>query len=220
VQAAHERKKKMKSIRNQMVALSLSIMAAAVMAQSAHSAPASPPGPDVRVVNTPTNPVPVVQQGPVSIAPGSSVKISTDSPVPVKVTLGQIVRISAFLQPTNLFSSTNLYIVPVGKRLLISDVNVMAFTEQGRIQVSFPIQSADPQILREFAIPLADQSLFTPPSFTDLRGSAKTQIVVEAGETLTCRIGVTGNTTSVKVLLTGTLVDATDPIIDVYIQAP
>src|SRR6185436_13831118 len=80
----------MKSLlRNQMVAVSLTIMAIALVVECGDAAPNSPPGPDVRVVNTETNPVPVIQVGTTTVNLSSSnntviVANPTNNPVLVR----------------------------------------------------------------------------------------------------------------------------------------
>src|SRR5262245_42430119 len=111
--------------RNQILAVSLTIMAAAVTVQSAHSAQTSTPGPDVRVINTQTNPVPVSV---INFPTGTNtvnVSSSTNAPLLVRqVDSGamQPVSISVETQIKDGSGGANVpaaYSVPTGKRLVI-----------------------------------------------------------------------------------------------------
>ncbi len=98
--------------------------------------PGQPAGPNVRVVNTPDQPVPVVMGAPVEIlttAPlpvtvGGTVAIDTTTPLPVSVVATgtpQPIQIT-FFQPTTTFPDNNRFRVPAGKRLVIEDVSCSA----------------------------------------------------------------------------------------------
>lgn len=95
-----------------------------------------PAGPNVRVVNTPDQPVPVALGAPVEIltsAPlpvslGGPVTIDTSAPLPVTVigaAAPQPIQISLF-QPSTNFPDINRFRVPAGKRLVIEDVSCSA----------------------------------------------------------------------------------------------
>jgi hypothetical protein len=158
-------------------------------------------------MNTTTNPVPVVQQGPVSISPGSSVKISTS---------GQIVRIHADMNTSSL--TLSIYTVPVGKRLLINFVSVFGSANGGRVQTGLEIIKQDSSFFYQVGIPLAEQ---TNGTATSVNASFKTEIVVNAGDTLEAvLLPLFGATVTADVSITaiGTLVDATDTTIDVSVS--
>ena len=119
--------------RNQILAVSLTIMAAAVTVQSAFSAQTSPSGPDVRVVNTQTNPVPVSV---INFPAGTNtvnVSSSTNAPLLVRdvdnparqpvVRLADAVNV--IVGETQAFKQ--MYTVPAGKRLVIEFVSVRTF---------------------------------------------------------------------------------------------
>jgi hypothetical protein len=119
--------------RNQIRAVSLAIIAAAVTVQSAFSAQTSPPGPDVRVINTQTNPVPVSV---INFPTGTNtvnVSSSTNAPLLVRdvdnparqpaVRLADDVNV--LVGETQAFKQ--MYTVPAGKRLVIEFVSVRTF---------------------------------------------------------------------------------------------
>lgn len=120
--------------RNQILAVSLTIMAAAATVQSAFSAQPSPPGPDVRVVNTQDNPVPVSV---INFPTGTNtvnVSSSTNAPLFVRdvdnPARQPIVRLA--FQMNVLVGETQainnqIYTVPAGKRLVIEFVSVRTF---------------------------------------------------------------------------------------------
>jgi hypothetical protein len=88
-------------------------------------APQVPPSAPVTVVNTTTNPVPVVQQGALTIngTPNVNVANSAASPVLVRSVDSGAVQpvqlIVEFFIVGTLFARTNFYTVPDGKRLVI-----------------------------------------------------------------------------------------------------
>ena len=92
-----------------------------------------PPGPDVRVVNLPSEPVPVALGAPVEVVTSAplpvvidgAVTIDTASPLPVTVvpTGGpQPFQVTLF-QATQAFPGVDRFRVPSGKRLVIEDVS-------------------------------------------------------------------------------------------------
>jgi len=113
--------------RNQILAVSLTIIAAAVTVQSAFSAQTSPPGPDVRVINTQTNPVPVTLTG------NLAVDTSTNAPLLVRdvdnPARQPVIRladdVNVLVGETQ--ASKQMYTVPAGKRLVIEFVSVRTF---------------------------------------------------------------------------------------------
>lgn len=95
-----------------------------------------PAGPDVRVINTPAQPVPVAVGGAVEIVTGSAlpvalngpVTIDTTTPLPVSLVGTQVpqpIQITLF-QPSQTFPDVNRFRVPAGKRLVIEDVSCNA----------------------------------------------------------------------------------------------
>lgn len=124
--------------RNQILAVSLTIMAAAVTVQSAFSAQTSPSGPDVRVVNTQTNPVPVSV---INFPAGTNtvnVSSSTNAPLLVRdvdnPARQPVVRLA---DDVNLIVGESqafkqMYTVPAGKRLVIEFVSVRTFVGPGQ----------------------------------------------------------------------------------------
>src|SRR5215471_6009618 len=83
----------------------LGITVAALL--SSHSVPPPDAGPRVTVVNTPNNPVPIIQQGPVNV---KAVDSSTAQPVSVQVVASST---------TGIGPSARVYTVPAGKRLVV-----------------------------------------------------------------------------------------------------
>lgn len=86
-----------------------------------------PPGPDVRVVNLPSEPVPVevVTSAPLPVVIDGAVTIDTASPLPVTVvpTGGpQPFQVTLF-QASQAFPGVDRFRVPSGKRLVIEDVS-------------------------------------------------------------------------------------------------
>lgn len=92
-----------------------------------------PPGPDVRVVNQASEPVPValgapievVTRAPLPVVIGGAVTIDTTSPLPVTVVPAgepQPFQITLF-QPSQNAPGVNRFRVPSGKRLVIEDVS-------------------------------------------------------------------------------------------------
>ena len=110
--------------RNQILAVSLTIIAAAVTVQSAFSAQTSPPGPDVRVINTQTNPVPVSV---INFPTGTNtvvVSSSTNAPLLVRQVDSMVMQPFSF--SARVFGSDGefsieqvIYTVPTGKRLVL-----------------------------------------------------------------------------------------------------
>jgi hypothetical protein len=100
----------------------------------AHAQKGRPAGPDVRVVNTPSEPVPVALGAPVAIdtssplpvVVGGPVTIDTTTPIPVAVVETgagpQPIQITLF-QPSQNNPGINRFRVPAGKRLVIEDVS-------------------------------------------------------------------------------------------------
>jgi hypothetical protein len=100
-------------------------MAAALLVERGDAAPNSPPGPEVRVVNTETNPVPVVVVNP------------TTKPVLVRqVDSGAVqplsIKTNAFQFGTAGDGSGILYTVPSGKRLVIEYLSAIVFVQTGQ----------------------------------------------------------------------------------------
>jgi hypothetical protein len=119
--------------RKQILAVSLTIIAAAVTVQSAFSAQTSPPGPDVTVINTQTNPVPVSV---INFPTGTNtvnVSSSTNAPLLVRdvdnPARQPVVRladdVNVLVGETQAFKQ--MYTVPAGKRLVIEFVSVRTF---------------------------------------------------------------------------------------------
>jgi len=172
--------------------------------------------PNVNVANTAAAPVPVSQQGPLSISggvtingtpnvnvantptvnlvSGATVKITADTPVPVTTSSGQLVRITVLVNQPQIHDLP-LYTVPFGKRLLIDYINIGASS-------STYFRVTKPTLVSTFVVPLDGQG----------NGSAKVQIPLEAGEQLAL---VSIGTSSVWLI--GTLVDASQPILDIPI---
>src|SRR5262245_22615287 len=118
--------------RNQIVTVSLTMMAIAFMVQRVHSAPNSPPGPDVRVVNTQNNPVPVSV---INFPAGTNAVVvanPTNKPVLVRQVDSGAVQPFTFsdtmgFAPDKEFGTTFTYpryTVPAGKRLVIEYISM------------------------------------------------------------------------------------------------
>ena len=95
----------------------LAVVASAVVLLTTHAAPNTPPSASVTVVNTDANPVPVVQQGGVTLngtVPVRAVDSSTAQPV---------VRGGAATSSTGIGPVVDLYTVPAGKLLVVEHVS-------------------------------------------------------------------------------------------------
>src|SRR5262245_32645813 len=93
------------------------IMAASALAGPAQAQKDNPPGHDVRVINKPSEPVPVTQQG--------AIKIDTSTPLPVRDvdrSAQEPVHILLQIEP----NKASEYAVPAGKRLVIEHVSGLA----------------------------------------------------------------------------------------------
>jgi hypothetical protein len=99
--------------------LGLCVLAGPRQAQSQGNGRGLPPGPDVRVINTPANPVPVVGQ----------VTVQTTEPLAVTDVPRQPFQ-------TSLFAAPFRFEVPAGKRLVIEHVSGHLITDGGAHWVS------------------------------------------------------------------------------------
>jgi hypothetical protein len=179
--------------RNQILAVSLTIMTAALTVQSAHSAQTSPPGPDVRVVNTQTNPVPVSV---INFPTGTNtvnVSSSTNAPLLVRdvdnPARQHVVRLA--VQLNILVGETQagglMYTVPAGKRLVIEFVSVRTFVDPGQ-KVFVDVGVSDGQTT--YDINLAPTLVGTFPAgnsglFGDRSAiSQQTRLYANAGDTV------------------------------------
>jgi hypothetical protein len=172
---------------------------------------------NLTVANAAANPVPVVQQGPVSISAGSSVKVTADSPLAVTAP-GQIVRISAYFELAG-GTDLNLYTVPTGKRLLINYVSADGRVTDGNITCSLFVTTLGGDSLGySVGIPIAEQPL--AGGGTILKASVQAEIVVNTGESLQGIFSKDSPTSAgyIDLLAIGTLVDATDTTIDVFLS--
>lgn len=93
-----------------LAAIAIATLPAAAMAQ-----PSGPPGPDVRVVNGPSQPVPVRLGGPVAI--------TTTAPLPVAVVGAPVPQPFQFTYHSANPLTNQGFVVPVGKRLVIEHVS-------------------------------------------------------------------------------------------------
>lgn len=102
----------------------------------AHAQEGRPAGPDVRVVNTPAQPVPVALGAPVAIDTSSPLPVVVPGPVTIDTTTPlqvavvqtggpQPIQITLF-QPSQTNPDINRFRVPAGKRLVIEDVSCSA----------------------------------------------------------------------------------------------
>ena len=198
--------------RNQILAVSLTIMAAAVTVQSAFSAQTSPPGPDVRVINTQTNPVPVTLTG------NLAVDTSTNAPLLVRdvdnPARQPVIRladdVNVLVGETQ--ASKQMYTVPAGKRLVIEFVSVRTFVDPGQKvfvevgvsdgQTSYDINLA-PTLVGKF--PAGNSGLFGDRSAI----SQQTRLYANAGDTVHAFVQKNDDTGAgqANINVTGYLVD-------------
>jgi hypothetical protein len=137
-------------------------------------ADATPPTQDVVVTNTPTSPVPVQEQGTVTVS-------SADNPAlqPVEVTHGG---------PTSTGGPGLLYTVPAGKELVVDQVSA---SSQQPIDAPVPAAlmyvNSGPDTLFRTNVPVAQSwSNLTENFFV---GSEQTQFYAPPGSNLVCNLG-------------------------------
>lgn len=121
----------------QTIVLRLAVLAAAVAGLRAYSAPPSPPGPNVLVVNTTTNPVPVIVRNFPTGTNTVQVSSSTNSPVFVRDVPRETFSTNATVFLTNgvFFRGVEIFTPPAGKRAVIETVTVSVTTPPGTIGV-------------------------------------------------------------------------------------
>lgn len=180
--------------RNQILAVSLTIMAAAVTVQSTFSAPTSTPGPDVKVINTRTNPVPVSV---INFPTGTNTVIvssSTNAPLLVRdvdnPAQQPVVRladdVNVLVGETQAF--TQMYTVPAGKRLVIEFVSVRTFVLPPGQKLFVSVQVSDGQTTYDINLAPTLVGTFTVGT-GGTRGdrsaiSQQTRLYANAGETV------------------------------------
>ena len=135
--------------RNQKIAPGLAVLGTALACLSAHSAPTSPPGPNVTVVNTQTNPVPVsVLNFPTGT---NTVQVSSSTNAPVLVrdvdkSVRDTFSVSHSFALTNgvTFKEDDLLTPPPGKRAVIETVAVTAFVGPGQTPLALISAGGNP----------------------------------------------------------------------------
>jgi len=145
---------------NRLVTVSLTTVIIGLLAQQLQAAP-TPPGPDVRVVNTQTNPVPVSV---INFPTGTNtvnVSSSTNAPLLVRnVDSGpaQPVQVAGLLTigAGQFAVLENFYSVPDGKRLVVECISALGTAPSGQNLVNIELQVIEAVPAAQFPRLLAD----------------------------------------------------------------
>lgn len=169
-----------------------------------------PDGLQVNVVNTPANPVPVTGSvtGTVGLAPGSSVSIANTPtvilgsplPLPTTASIKQPIQVNGGGSITGLGLNFTLYVVPVGKRLIVehfsSEAGVVSGTTVNRYLLGVAPDPSNPGTVNfaHFVAPA-----FSSPCGTCVSGQSEVvasqalRMYVEAGQALVVGITFSGS---------------------------